>query len=357
MLKKILIIIGVIIFLGAISIAYFIPSENTVLNFIKDNPKKTAIKLVRNDSLIAEMNPNKMMPLASTVKIILAIEYAIQASKGNLNPDEEIPLEELALFFVKDTDGGAHQNWIESVKQLVNNDKIPIREVVKGMIRYSSNANTEWLSQKLGLENINSRIDSLGVSNHTNIYYLVSALFVGKEKFPNLSGKELEKKLKDLPLKEYINSTNLIHTKLLTDPAYKLDLGVSDLKIQRIWSDNLPSSTVSEYIELMRKLNSKTYFNAITHQYLDEVMEGIMDNPANQKWLEHSGMKGGSTAFVLTKAIYATDKKYNTTELAYFFNDLGILDNIRLQLSMNEFELKVLTNKGFRDKIEKELKN
>ncbi|MBT3741152.1 MAG: hypothetical protein HOG32_02945, partial [Polaribacter sp.] len=68
MLKKILIIVGIIIaiiiIIGAVGINYFKPDANLVLNFIKENPNKTAIKLVRNDSLIAERNPNKLMPLA-----------------------------------------------------------------------------------------------------------------------------------------------------------------------------------------------------------------------------------------------------------------------------------------------------
>ena len=225
------------------------------------------------------------------------------------------------------------------------------------MIRYSSNANTEWLGNKLGLKNINNRIDSLGVDNHTEFYNIVSALFVGKEKFPQSKGKELEDKLKTLNLEEYIETTNHIHQKLLTDTIYKKDVGDLGMNIQRIWSDNLPSSTVKDYVGIMKKINSKTYFDTETQKYLDEVMEGLMENPANRKWLEHAGMKGGSTAFVLTKASYATDKKGNTTELAYFINDLEFLENTRLQGSMNEFELKILTDKEFRNKIKTELKN
>jgi D-alanyl-D-alanine carboxypeptidase len=361
MLKKILVVIGVIIglvvLLGAIGVYYFKPSEQLVLNFIKDNPNKSAIKLIRNDSIIAEKNPNKVMPLASTVKIILAIEYAIQSSEGNLNPNEEVSLEDLEKFYVSNTDGGAHPRWLRSVKEKVIDNKISIREIAKGMIKYSSNANTEWLSQKIGIENINKRIDTLGISDHTEFYYIVSALFVGKEKFPNLKGKELETKLKDLSIEDYIDVTNSIHSKLQKDTTYKKDIGDLGMDIQRIWSNNLPSSTVNEYVGVMKKINSRTYFDAESQKYLDEVMEFLLENPANRKWLEHSGMKGGSTAFVLTKALYATDKKGNRTEMAYFFDDLGVLENTRLQGSMNEFELKILTNKEFRDKVKDALGN
>jgi len=342
------VIIGLVVLLGAIGAYYFKPSEQLVLNFIKDNPNKSAIKLIRNDSIIAERNPNKVMPLASTVKIILAIEYAIQSSEGKLNPDEEVSLNELEKFYVSNTDGGAHPKWLRSVKGKVKENKISIREIAKGMIKYSSNANTEWLSQKLGLENINKRIDSLGISHHTEIYYIVSALFVGKEKFPDLTDKELETKLKALSLEDYISATNSIHSKLQIDTTYKKDIGDLGMDIQRIWSNNLPSSSVNDYVEVMKKINSRTYFDAESQK---------LENPANRKWLEHSGMKGGSTAFVLTKALYATDKKGNKTELAYFFDDLAILENTRLQGSMNEFELKILTNEEFRDNVKDALGN
>ena len=361
MLKKILLIVGIIIaiviIIGAIGINYFKPDANLVLNFIKENPNKTAIKLVRNDSLITERNPNKLMPLASTVKIILAIEYALQSSQGKINPHEEISIDELAKFYIPNTDGGAHPSWLKSVKNKISDNQIPINEIAKGMIRYSSNANTEWLGNRLGIKNINNRIDSLGVENHTEFYNIVSALFVGKEKFPKSKGKELERKLKNLSIEDYIETTNRIHKKLITDSIYKKNIGDLGMNIQRIWSDNLPSSTVKDYFGIMKKINSKTYFDTDAQKYLDEVMEGLMENPANRKWLKHAGKKGGSTAFVLTEAFYATDKKGNTTELAYFFNDLGTIENTRLQGSMNEFELKILTDKKFRDKIKTELKN
>lgn len=291
------------------------------------------------------------MPLASTVKIIIAIEYAEQASAGKINPDELIEVTELDKFYVPNTDGGAHPNWLKKAGNKIQDNQIPIREIAKGMIAFSSNANTEWLCEKLGLENINGRLDSLGVKNHTDIYYIVSALFIGKEKFSNLKNKELQTELSRMPIEEYRKATIDIHSKLKTDSVYKNEVGDLEINIQKVWSDNLPSSTVEEYVGIMQKINSRTYFSEATQRHLDEVMEFLLENPANRQWLEHSGMKGGSTAFVLTKALYATDKKGNKTELAYFMNDLGIIENTRLQISMNEFELKTLTSKEFREEV------
>ncbi len=359
MLKKILIGIGILIGLVILAIAfgvyYFSPNGNKMLNFIDNNHGKSAILLIRNDTIIASQNPNKIMPLASTVKIILAIEYAEQSANGLINPDELVPLKELDKFYLPNTDGGAHPGWLESVNKKISDKQISIREIAKGMIEYSSNANTEWLLNKLGINNVNNRLDSLGLENHTKIYNVVSALFAGKELFPDLKGKELREKLSQLSMDEYIDATNIIHQKLLTDTLYKKEIGDFSMGIQKIWSDRLPSSTVEEYVSIMKKINSRTYFSEDAQKYLDEVMEYILENPANREWLEHSGMKGGSTAFVLTKTLYATDKNGNKTEMAYFLNDLSIIESTSLKMSMNEFELNVLKNKGFREKVKKEL--
>lgn len=359
MLKKILIglgiIVGLVVLTGAFGVYYFLPSEDKVLNFIKTNPEKSSILLVRNDTIFASRNIDKVMPLASTVKIILAIEYAEQSANRQINPDELISLSDLDKFYVPNTDGGAHPSWLESIKDKISDDKISIREISKGMIKFSSNANTEWLLNKLGIENVNNRLDSLGLKNHTEIYNIVSALFVGKELFKDLKGKDLQKKLIELNQSEYINTTKIIHQKLLIDTLYKKDIGDLGMEIQKIWSDKLPSSTVNDYVMVMKKINSRNYFSEKAQSYLDEVMEYILENPVNKEWLEHSGMKGGSTAFVLTKALYATDKKGNRTEMAYFLNNLSVLEMTRLQLSMNEFELKILTNNEFREKVKTEL--
>eukprot|EP01034_Spumella_vulgaris_P007163 gene7163-9124_t len=77
------------------------------------------------------------MPLASTVKIILAIEYARQAAAGEIDADEVVPIAELEKFHVDNTDGGAHESWLAS---------------------FSSNANAEWLLDKLGSEKVEAEL-------------------------------------------------------------------------------------------------------------------------------------------------------------------------------------------------------
>lgn len=353
MLKKILIglgvVVGILVLIAAAAVFYFTPDANRIPDLIRDKPEKAALLLIRNDTVVASHNPDVLMPLASTVKTIIAIEFAEQCASGLLDPNELVPLAELDLFYVPKTDGGAHPSWLAAVDDKVVEGRVSIRDVAKGMIKYSSNANTEWLLDRLDIANVNARLDSLGVKNHTEIHYLVSSLFVGKELFPDLKGTELRTQMAALPQDEYIAATRSIHQKLKTDKSYKEELGDLSMGLQRVWSDRLPASTVEDYVSIMQKVNSRDYFSDSVHNHLNEIMEFIMANPAYEKRFIHSGMKAGSTAFVLTNALYATDKDGNTMAMAYFFNNLSRLELGRLLVSMSGFEMQALTNAEFRE--------
>src|SRR6188508_2851549 len=87
------------------------PAQNnadSLLSFIAGNKSRSSIYLVENDSLLARLNENKLMPLASTVKIMVAIEFAKQAGAKVINEEGLVPLKEPDKYYIPNTDGGAH---------------------------------------------------------------------------------------------------------------------------------------------------------------------------------------------------------------------------------------------------------
>ena len=353
MLKKITIILGSILVLIAVvfGTAFMIikPSKDKITDFIKENPERSAISLSYGKNEIIEYQADKKLPLASTLKVIIAIEYAYQAAEGNISPSTEVSTSELEKYHYPKTDGGAHNRWKNSL-DLDDNDTCQLEDVAKGMLRYSSNANTEYLMDALGTENINERIKKLGIKKHDSIYYLVSSLFVKDYLFPEKETANALKALQELSKEEYSNTCKEIHKKLKNNNFKYDDLDDFGLKAQKIWSDRLPASTATEYRKLMEKLNSKELPQNV-HQHLDPVLEYIMENPQNQSWLEHSGMKGGSTASLLTKALYAKRTNGNQIAMSYFLTDLSYFEQIQLSRSMNAFEIAVLQDAGFREKL------
>ncbi|MDX8362010.1 serine hydrolase [Cytobacillus sp. IB215316] len=344
----------------------YTPSTDYVLKFLEENKEKSSLYLIENGEVIGDIRSDQSMPLASTVKTIIAIEYAEQAAEGLVTSNETVQICVLEKFYVPNTDGGAHNAWLERMKELdlIQNDTVRLEEIVKGMIQFSSNANTEFLMMRLGLDQINERIKKLGLDNHEEIYPFVSSLYIPYEVKANNYGKITSKQehqlvketLKDLSSVEWKELANQIHKKLKSDDAsiYKQKADPStwhDSDFDRMFSERFSTSTTNNYARIMEKINSREYFSPEVQEHLHPVMEGLMENPANQQWLKHAGQKGGSTLYILTKALYATDKNGNQRALAIFFNQLNTYESIKLSSSLNEFELSVLRDSQFRDRI------
>ncbi|AGC78502.1 D-alanyl-D-alanine carboxypeptidase [Nonlabens dokdonensis DSW-6] len=336
---------------GGYAIYSFFPEDDYVARFALENPDKSAMLIVRNDTVLIQQNIDKQMPLASTVKLIIAIEFAEQASKGLLNPDEKIAKEELLNYYVPNTDGGAHINWADSDETLEYGDSIPLKHIAKGMIQYSSNANTEWLMERLGLENINKQLVKLDFKHHSPIYPIVSSLFISDIYFKNLSKQELINKLNDLSEEQYIQYALEIHEEMKNDSEFRKQPLDSNEDIQRVWSNRLPAASASDYFSLMKKLNSKTYFNEQTQTILDEIIETSMHYKSVKEFYQHLGSKGGSTLFIMAQALYAQDQKGNRTEMVYFFNNLEPQERKKMTMSMSDFERAVLRDPKMAQKV------
>ena len=293
------------------------------------------------------------MPLASTVKIMVAIEFAKQAGAKVINEESMVPLKELEKYYIPNTDGGAHPAWIayEKTKQHINNEAVKLIDVARGMIMFSSNANTEYLMDLLGINNVKNNIQLLRLKQHTAIYPIVASLFFYQNP-RNKKEENIIKEINKLSDEQYSRYAYELHGALKHDTILKSRFRPQDLTLnmQKVWSDRLPSSTTKEYAQIANVLNNRRYFDTAAYNILSDVLEFVMENPANQQWLKHAGMKGGSTPWVLTKTLYATAKDGKRIEMAYFFNNLLPEENKKLQSWMNDFDLKILTDKTFRSK-------
>ena len=311
-----------------------------VINFLRQNPTRSALYLVRNDTVLVSARPNQRMPLASAVKTIIAIEFAQQVAAGKIDPTERISLVDLDAYYLPNTDGNAHPNWKEWAKQhnLVNNETVPLLEVAKGMIQFSSNANTEYLMDLLGLKAINANLKTLNLPNHDPIYPIVSALFLYS--IPPADSTETIRATTKLSTKAYIARCQAIHLRLKQDGngSFKRAFRFPAMALQKVWSDRLPASTVLEYASVMQKINTRTYFSPTVQTVLNSIMEWpFLVNPGNKNVFTHLGMKGGSTAFVLTNAFYAETPAGNRVAAAVFLNNLTNAEFGMLSQHLNTF--------------------
>ncbi|GGE69436.1 serine hydrolase [Priestia taiwanensis] len=326
---------------------------DTMLEFIdaKKGSKEVALIIQRNGERIYSTNEDVALPLASMAKILVAIEYANQLESGKIKKDELVPLSELEKYYVPHTDGGAHPDWLDKIK----GNHVPLSEVVKGMIRYSSNANTDYLLTRLGFDNVNAVRDQLGLTNHDELAPFGASLYVSNvvQRAYQLSEEDTLEHMRRLSKEEYSAYTHKIHKAMSNPETFKKRnfAPLLSMDFQRVWSDRLPAATANDYIKVMTFLNEKNTYSPTTQKELDEVMEWLIPDQENHEWITHLGTKGGSTEFVLTDSVYVTDKQGNKTEIVLLTNDLTPYESNFLHENWDNFLFETLTNESFRNTL------
>ncbi|MBC3784737.1 serine hydrolase [Spirosoma utsteinense] len=327
-------------------------ADDPVVTFIRANPARSAVFLVRNDTTLVSLRPDQLFPLASAVKTIVAIEFAKQAATGKIKANELIPIADTDRYYLLNTDGDAHPQWKANLlaQSLIKKDSVSLLEVAKGMIRYSSNANTEYLMDRLGLDAINANLRELGLRKHERLIYMVSGLMI----YSTATKQATLQQVRALSAKAYEAQAGAIHQRLkqVVDGSFKKEFIFPDMDLQKLWSDRLTASTVQEYASVMQKLSKRSYYKPAVQGYLDQIMEWpFAVNSGNRQVYEHIGMKGGSTAFVLTNALYATTKDGNRSELVVFFNNLTPAESGMLQQNLNTFLINCVQTNRYRKTV------
>lgn len=106
----------------------------------------------------------------------------------------------------------------------------------------------------------------------------------------------------------------------------------------------------------MNKINTGKLPDKNATDHLKEILSWPFEfNPINKKHFSSLGMKGGSTAFVITEVLYATDNAGNNMAMAIFFNDLADWERIIINWNLNKFERNILLNEKFRSQVVKKL--
>lgn len=323
-----------------------------IIRFIKDNPQKASIVLIENSKELLNFNGNYLMPLASAAKTIIAIEFSNQVASKKLDANQNIAISDLNKYYIPLTDRGAHLAWLKSLKKEIG-DSVSLLQIAQGMIRFSSNANTEYLEDLLGLSNINRNIKTLKLKQHSPYYYFTAGALMTCLKPDGLNENEWAKQLEAMPMDGYMKRCEINHLKLKTDSTFIKTFHMANLpsSIQKIWSDRLVASTTADYASLMQKINSRNYFKPEIQHILDQIMEWPMLYQGNQAVFNHLGQKGGSTGFVLTDAFYATEKKGNSLACAFFFNNLTEKEKVMVENNFANFEAGIITDASFRQKL------
>ncbi|HTB99561.1 MAG TPA: hypothetical protein VK705_02665 [Ferruginibacter sp.] len=358
MKKNIKYILLIVLFIGfnlshIQSFAQRSPADS-LLNFMNANKPRASIYLIKNDDPLIALNATKLMPLAQITNILIAVEFAQEATNGAFDENSYVPLSDIQNYYVPVIDSVAQANWLQDENDLQNirNDSISLIEVARGMVIYNVNANAEYLLDALGLDNVNANIKLFDIKHHTQIFPLPASVFVFQN-YHKYSQKAILRKIRNLSDRQYFKFIDANHEALKDDTSFKSSFKPKDfnVKMQQLWSNKLPACTVGDYINICTALNDRKNFTGITYQILSEILESYMENPDMQKLLKHAGMISGSTPYLYNKLLYGTTLDRKKIEMAYFLNNLTPDESADIKRWADDFDYKMLTNNRFRLKV------
>lgn len=323
-------------------------------NFINANRARTSVYITRNDSVIARLDENKLMPLTGTVKLLVAIEFAQQSTHETINENAYVNLEELEKYYIPEIDSIAQTAWMAYAKahNEIKNGAVKLVDVARGMMMFSCNANADFLMDLLGFDNVKENITLFNLKQHTAIYPLAGSMFIYQ--VPKKSSEaKLIKEISKYSDKKYSMEAYYNHLELKTDPGFKAGFNAGQFSpaLQKMWSDKLPSSTTKEYVQIAQALNNRQVLDEDAFFTIGELVEYPMENKNFQKRFKNYGTKSGSTAYAFTMVFYFTTKDGTRMESAVFCNNLAPHEVKLLETWVEAFKEQLVADPLFRYKL------
>ncbi|MGG0186226.1 serine hydrolase [Bacillus rhizoplanae] len=327
-----------------------------VASFVEENKdqKNSALLVKRNDKLVYSINSNVVLPVASTMKLIVALEFTRQVGEGKIDPNELVSMNDINRYYVPKTDGGAHERWqnVLMKKGLIEENAVTLEQVARGMMKFSSNANTEYLMERLGIENINENINKLGLPSHQPLFPIVSSLYIPGYLYKELHvpKQQLAHTLRTMPQEEYCRYAMLIHERLKQKGPQlqnEIPLFLGE-KYDKIWSDRLPAASANDYMILLEKANHQKGFTKEEEKEWSQLVESDMQGKKYRQHFRHAGQKNGYTPWSLSKAVYATDKHGNCTEIVFLANNVNEEDSVELRKHLLNLHFQILQSDKYK---------
>lgn len=265
-------------------------------------------------------NADVPMPLASVVKIVHLYAYARAVVAGELDPDEAIPLEDIAAYYLPNSDGNAHLAALADLRAAGfitgTPETVALKHLPTMMIEWSSNAATDYLHMRLGQPQIEQAIDDLGWHHHTAPCPFVGQFLLMGDPTGSASDVDAVQEWIDHP-EDYAHAVMEITGAYSTDPLFRAaqinrqaQRSRPALAAQHLFADHLATQgSPREYAGLLARLAIDSLSNPEVNALMRDALEWIMVYRGNQARFRVAGYKGGALPGVLTAAYYAVPRE------------------------------------------------
>lgn len=268
-------------------------------------------------------------PLASTIKIMILGVYAQGAATGRFDPTERIPLDELDAYYLPGTDRGSHPTFLENV-QPDSDDTITLLDVVYGMIRYSSNAASDFLLARMTDADFEAFYALMSVQN-TELPVSFLGLFLAQDNHEtgiadtSMERDELRASAADWAARyvedeDWRSSERQYHR---NNSRRYLAQGLQIIPTQQAFFEKYDTrGTPADFAHVMATLIRGETLSATAGAVMRAVLSWPMQFERNRENFYTVGLKGGSLPGILTGVYFAQPKGGQPLALVIFYHDL-----------------------------------
>ena len=281
---------------------------------------------IGGDAMITH-NADEPFALASTFKVFVLAEMARQMDVGLIDPDEAVAIADVNAYWLPGTDGGAHDQFLNYLEDA---ETLTLREIAYGMIRFSSNAATDYLITRLNMadEAFSPLFEMLDIENAQipdgtllGLFLVLSNHETGLNTLTDAEAiAEESARLADL----FVNDEAWHDAEL----AYQEEFDVSDLEAEYERQNTFFNTygfygSASDIMKVMTAAYEGDAFSTEARTLMQDTLNWPMDvNPANEAVYSALGMKGGSWAGILTAAWYVQPIDLEPLTLVVFYRNL-----------------------------------
>lgn len=318
----------ILLTLMLISLSFTALAQDDTASFIEENPDLVSVLCLQGDEVMVEHLADEPLTLASSSKTIILAEYARQVALGNLDPEEEIAIEDIELYYLAGTDGNAHEQWLDTLE--ADAETATLSQIADGMMQFSTNAGADYILSRLDTAGFVELYDLLGLENTdlptsflANLLVLSNHdIGIAELDYIETLDKEIFLAEHDRLLELFINDEQWREAELEfhSNPATSLP----DIETQITFFDQF--STQSTANDMLTVIQSP-YVDSGLSETAKEVMIGHLDwlfdvNPANADVYEVLATKGGAYAGILTSVWYVDAIGLDPVSLIVLYHDL-----------------------------------
>ncbi len=350
-MKKIFGLLAVILFLTAsckdlINIG---PKSATLFDFIRENPDKASLIMTANDTVWVNISADKKTRLGSVVNLITVLEYAQQVQTSTIHELDTVSITEIERYNLGQKFDPGYFLWRKSLEDeglIIGENSVHLKELARGLVRYESMAVGEYLSDRIGINNINVMTKQMGMSSHDFIYPYPVSTFLLFSNIEGLPADEFYAKTRNSILPDYPELCKKMHASLKKEPIDELktryrnfngEIDVPSMEKAQ------PSATALEYHKLLKAMNQRAKSPDVMQSRFGTAVEWKVQD--YRYYYSNLGFDIGNTSSDITGVMYTTSNPYkNRTEVVCFLHDLTPEQKIEFQSIMFDFML------GFSDR-------